>query len=54
MVGCVLSFLVLSWSMEVIDASVGDAYPRYRGCITQCQETGCVGQRCFPNCKFFF
>lgn len=22
-----------------------------RGCVRQCQDTGCVGQRCFPNCK---
>uniref|UniRef100_A0A0R0J6J1 Post-GPI attachment to proteins factor 3 n=1 Tax=Glycine max TaxID=3847 RepID=A0A0R0J6J1_SOYBN len=51
--GWVCAFLlVLSWSVEVIDASAGDADPRYRGCITQCQETGCIGQRCFPNCKF--
>ncbi|XP_052734334.1 uncharacterized protein LOC108319538 isoform X1 [Vigna angularis] len=51
--GWVCAFLlVLSWSVEVIDASAGDADPRYRVCVTQCQQTGCVGQRCFPNCKF--
>ncbi|KAL2957677.1 hypothetical protein AAZX31_18G163400 [Glycine max] len=33
--GWVCAFLlVLSWSVEVIDASVGDADPCYRGCIT--------------------
>jgi hypothetical protein len=23
-----------------------------RGCIRQCQETGCVGPKCFPQCTF--
>ncbi|XP_027353913.1 post-GPI attachment to proteins factor 3-like isoform X2 [Abrus precatorius] len=51
--GYVFAFLlVLSWSVEVIHASAGDTDLRYRGCVRQCQETGCVGQRCFPNCNF--
>lgn len=23
-----------------------------RACVKECQETGCVGERCFPHCKF--
>ncbi|KAI4333332.1 hypothetical protein L6164_018160 [Bauhinia variegata] len=44
--------LALSCLVTVLDASAGDADPRYRGCVKQCEETGCVGQRCFSNCKF--
>ncbi|OIW21125.1 hypothetical protein TanjilG_29781 [Lupinus angustifolius] len=44
--------LMLSLSVEVIDASAGDADPHYRICVSQCEESGCVGERCFPNCKF--
>ncbi|KAK7324354.1 hypothetical protein VNO77_27887 [Canavalia gladiata] len=45
-------FLVLSSSSEVLNASVGDVDPRYRNCVRQCEETGCLGEKCFPNCKF--
>jgi hypothetical protein len=24
----------------------------FRACVKKCEETGCVGQRCFPHCKF--
>lgn len=24
----------------------------FRACVKQCEETGCVGQKCFPHCKF--
>lgn len=24
----------------------------FRACVGQCEKTGCVGQRCFSNCKF--
>lgn len=44
--------LVLSWHFGVLDASAGDADPRYRACVKECEETGCVGERCFPHCKF--
>lgn len=23
-----------------------------RGCVKECGETGCVGEKCFPKCKF--
>ncbi|AES76445.2 post-GPI attachment-like factor-protein [Medicago truncatula] len=46
-------FLVLSClSVIVVDASKGDAHPLYRSCIRQCEETGCVGPKCFPQCSF--
>ncbi|KAJ7982013.1 Post-GPI attachment to proteins factor 3 [Quillaja saponaria] len=44
--------LVLAWVVGVLDASAGDADPHYRSCLKQCEETGCVGQRCFLQCKF--
>lgn len=22
-----------------------------RNCVEQCEESGCIGKRCFPNCK---
>ncbi|CAL0326416.1 unnamed protein product [Lupinus luteus] len=44
--------LVLSLSAEVLNASVGDADPGYRSCVKQCEENGCIAERCFPNCKF--
>ncbi|XP_027344057.1 post-GPI attachment to proteins factor 3 [Abrus precatorius] len=45
-------FLVLSTSNAELNASVGDADPLYRNCVSQCEETGCVEEKCFPNCKF--
>lgn len=24
----------------------------FRACVKQCEETGCVGEKCFPHCKF--
>uniref|UniRef100_A0A803QU54 Post-GPI attachment to proteins factor 3 n=2 Tax=Cannabis sativa TaxID=3483 RepID=A0A803QU54_CANSA len=42
----------LSWNLGVIDASAGDEDPRYRVCVKECKETGCVGETCFPYCKF--
>ena len=24
----------------------------FRVCVAQCEKTGCVGDRCFPHCKF--
>lgn len=24
----------------------------FRGCVEQCEKTGCVGDRCFQHCKF--
>ncbi|KAJ1395806.1 Per1-like [Sesbania bispinosa] len=45
-------FLVLSSSAVVLNASAGDADPHYRSCVRQCNETGCVGKRCFQNCNF--
>ncbi|KAG8638216.1 post-GPI attachment to proteins factor 3 [Manihot esculenta] len=44
--------LVLSCLIQVLDASAGDADPAYRACVAQCEQTGCVGQRCFSHCKF--
>ncbi|XP_061375086.1 uncharacterized protein LOC133317250 isoform X1 [Gastrolobium bilobum] len=33
-------FLVISSSIGVLNASAGDADPRYRSCVRQCEETG--------------
>ncbi|KAM6542363.1 hypothetical protein CsatB_006810 [Cannabis sativa] len=48
----IILLVVVSWNLGVIDASAGDADPKYRACVKECKETGCVGQRCFPYCKF--
>lgn len=45
-------FVVLSCLVGVFDASAGDADPAYRTCVGQCEKTGCVGETCFPQCKF--
>ncbi|KAK0606917.1 hypothetical protein LWI29_006258 [Acer saccharum] len=45
-------FAVLSCLVATLDASVGDSDPLYRACVGQCEKTGCVGERCFPHCKF--
>ncbi|KAA8544969.1 hypothetical protein F0562_019814 [Nyssa sinensis] len=45
-------FVVLSCLVGVFDASVGDSDLLYRACVEQCEKTGCVGERCFPHCKF--
>ncbi|XVE52893.1 hypothetical protein DITRI_Ditri02bG0160700 [Diplodiscus trichospermus] len=45
-------FLLFSFLFGVLDASAGDADPRYRACVAQCGKTGCVGETCFPHCKF--
>ncbi|KAM5586709.1 post-GPI attachment to proteins factor 3 [Rosa sericea] len=47
-------FVVVLWGFgfTAIDASAGDADPHYRSCLQQCEETGCVAQRCFPHCNF--
>ncbi|KAK8507468.1 hypothetical protein V6N12_072726 [Hibiscus sabdariffa] len=45
-------FLVFSCLVGALDASAGDADPLYRACVAECEKTGCVGGRCFPQCKF--
>lgn len=45
--------LVLVCLVCVSDASAGDADLHYRACIEECEKSGCVGERCFPHCKFF-
>ncbi|GLT71217.1 hypothetical protein SLA2020_432510 [Shorea laevis] len=45
-------YLVLSCAVGVLDAGAGDADPRYRACVALCGKTGCIGERCFPHCKF--
>ncbi|KAK8261394.1 hypothetical protein V6Z12_D13G184200 [Gossypium hirsutum] len=45
-------FLVFSYLVGLLDASAGDADPRYRGCVAECEKTGCAGGTCFPHCKF--
>ncbi|KAG2679705.1 hypothetical protein I3760_11G064000 [Carya illinoinensis] len=48
-----ISFVaVLSCLLGGLDASAGDVDPHYRACVKTCEETGCVGQRCFPDCNF--
>ncbi|XP_022892186.1 post-GPI attachment to proteins factor 3 isoform X1 [Olea europaea var. sylvestris] len=48
----IIFFLVYSCLIRALDASAGDADPLYRDCVGQCEKTGCVGERCFPHCKF--
>ncbi|CAL5405120.1 unnamed protein product [Camellia sinensis] len=45
-------FVVLASLVGVLDASAGDVDPFYRFCVDLCKNTGCVGDRCFPHCKF--
>ncbi|CAJ1958100.1 unnamed protein product [Sphenostylis stenocarpa] len=53
MLNCyVIAFImVFSPFIAISNASAGDADPLYRSCVKQCEETGCIGERCFPNCK---
>ncbi|KAE9462532.1 hypothetical protein C3L33_05565, partial [Rhododendron williamsianum] len=44
-------FVALSLLVGAFDASAGDFDPIYRVCTEQCEKTGCVGERCFANCK---
>lgn len=44
--------LIFSWHVVGLNASAGDANPRYRDCVKQCEGTGCAGQRCSAKCKF--
>lgn len=44
--------LMFSFLLGAFDASAGDADPLYRACVGDCQRTGCIGERCFTNCKF--
>uniref|UniRef100_A0A2P2JM16 Post-GPI attachment to proteins factor 3 n=1 Tax=Rhizophora mucronata TaxID=61149 RepID=A0A2P2JM16_RHIMU len=44
-------WLVLLCLVQVSNCSPGDVDPIYRACVGKCEETGCVGQRCFPHCK---
>lgn len=43
--------MVLVQLVGVLDASAGDANPHYRNCVAVCENTGCIGERCFPRCK---
>ncbi|PSS14385.1 Post-GPI attachment to proteins factor 3 like [Actinidia chinensis var. chinensis] len=45
-------FASLLCLVGVFDASAGDADPLYRVCVEQCEKTGCIGDRCFPHCRF--
>ncbi|GAB4836677.1 hypothetical protein Ancab_001590 [Ancistrocladus abbreviatus] len=44
--------LLISYLAAFCYASAGDADPIYRSCVDQCRNNGCVGERCFPQCKF--
>nr|GEV42326.1 post-GPI attachment to proteins factor 3 [Tanacetum cinerariifolium] len=44
-------FLAFSCSLGVLHASIGDADPSYRSCLTECETTGCVGGLCFSHCN---
>ncbi|KAL9412190.1 hypothetical protein AB3S75_045753 [Citrus x aurantiifolia] len=45
-------FLLISCTLPVLYASDGDADPIYKGCVEQCEKTGCVGDKCFQHCNF--
>lgn len=45
-------FVVLCSFLLSVDASDGDTDPIYKGCVEQCEKSGCVGDRCFQHCKF--
>ncbi|XP_042481194.1 post-GPI attachment to proteins factor 3-like [Macadamia integrifolia] len=42
----------LACLIGVLNASLGDSDPVYRACVGQCEETGCVADKCFQHCKF--
>ncbi|XP_011083635.1 post-GPI attachment to proteins factor 3-like isoform X1 [Sesamum indicum] len=46
-----ICFLVLSCFPRGYHASAGDSDPSYRACVEQCVKNGCVGERCFSQCK---
>ncbi|KAH9647266.1 Post-GPI attachment to proteins factor 3 [Citrus sinensis] len=45
-------FLLISCTLPALYASDGDADPIYKGCVEQCEKTGCVGDKCFQHCNF--
>ncbi|XP_013616081.1 PREDICTED: post-GPI attachment to proteins factor 3-like [Brassica oleracea var. oleracea] len=49
----VVLIVVVSCLVWTLEASEGDADPLYKSCVDQCQKTGCVGDTCFHQCKFF-
>ncbi|KAL7107200.1 hypothetical protein ACP275_06G038900 [Erythranthe tilingii] len=48
----VLFLVALSCFAGSLKASPGDADPVYRGCVEECEKTGCVGEKCFQHCTF--
>ncbi|KAL7130626.1 hypothetical protein ABFS83_13G147300 [Erythranthe nasuta] len=48
----IICILVVSCLVGLYEGSAGDVDPSYRACVKQCEKTGCVGERCFPHCKF--
>ncbi|OUZ99680.1 Per1-like [Macleaya cordata] len=46
-------FVALSYLVGVLNASIGDSNPHYKSCVEQCEKTGCIGGRCFQQCRFF-
>lgn len=47
----ILLFMVISCCIRVSYASAGDADPLYRSCVNQCISSGCIGEKCFPQCN---
>ncbi|XP_057526744.1 uncharacterized protein LOC130805922 isoform X1 [Amaranthus tricolor] len=48
----VVVFFTFFGIVGALKATEGDTDPIYRGCVELCQETGCVGNQCFQQCKF--
>ncbi|XP_051123793.1 uncharacterized protein LOC127246441 isoform X2 [Andrographis paniculata] len=48
----IICFLVQSCIVKMCVASAGDSDPNYRACTELCEKIGCVGDRCFSQCKF--
>nr|ACJ84406.1 unknown [Medicago truncatula] len=44
--------VVLCSFLLSVDASDGDTDLIYKGCVEQCEKSGCVGDRCFQHYKF--
>ncbi|KAL9230862.1 hypothetical protein vseg_006157 [Gypsophila vaccaria] len=43
--------MLLYVCVGVCYASSGDVNPAYRSCVNQCVTDGCIGDRCFSQCK---
>ncbi|KAM7499597.1 hypothetical protein LguiA_024011 [Lonicera macranthoides] len=48
----IMLFAAISSLLGLLDASAGDSDPIYKGCVEECEKTGCVAEKCFQHCNF--